>query len=72
MVQQKQGDNYLVDIQGPGNALLNVLAFENATRRNRPNLEIGALPAFVHSRDAFRCVSLSPYRPQRSVPSLVS
>lgn len=42
-VRQKQGDFYSVDIGAPFPAMLNVLAFENATRRNRPNLEIGTV-----------------------------
>lgn len=35
--------NLIVDIAGPSNALLPQLSFEGATRRNRPNLQIGDL-----------------------------
>ncbi|KAK6100138.1 exosome non-catalytic core subunit rrp40 [Batrachochytrium dendrobatidis] len=36
-------ESYRVDIGGPHPAALPVLAFEGATKRNKPNLEVGAL-----------------------------
>eukprot|EP00197_Chlamydomonas_leiostraca_P010399 CAMPEP_0202861146 /NCGR_PEP_ID=MMETSP1391-20130828/2643_1 /ASSEMBLY_ACC=CAM_ASM_000867 /TAXON_ID=1034604 /ORGANISM="Chlamydomonas leiostraca, Strain SAG 11-49" /LENGTH=153 /DNA_ID=CAMNT_0049540479 /DNA_START=229 /DNA_END=690 /DNA_ORIENTATION=+ len=35
------GENFMVDIGGPFTALLPMLSFEGATRRNRPNLKAG-------------------------------
>ncbi|KAJ3237812.1 exosome non-catalytic core subunit rrp40 [Chytriomyces hyalinus] len=43
VISAKLGENYRVDIGGPHPAMLGVLAFEGATKRNRPNLEIGSL-----------------------------
>nr|KAJ3420308.1 exosome non-catalytic core subunit rrp40 [Polyrhizophydium stewartii] len=43
VVQAKHAENFRVDIGGPHPALLPVLAFEGATKRNRPNLDVGAL-----------------------------
>ncbi|KAK9804839.1 hypothetical protein WJX72_008204 [[Myrmecia] bisecta] len=43
VVSDRQGDNFAVDINGPFPAALPVLAFEGATRRNRPNLQEGDL-----------------------------
>ncbi|KAI8927831.1 hypothetical protein BC831DRAFT_451228 [Entophlyctis helioformis] len=42
-VVSRHVDDYRVDIGGPHPASLPVLAFEGATKRNRPNLEVGAL-----------------------------
>jgi len=42
-VQSKFSEYYEVDIGGPFTALLPVLAFDGATRRNRPNLKEGDL-----------------------------
>ena len=39
-ILEKHGENYVVDIGGPFSAALPVLAFEGATRRNRPNLQV--------------------------------
>ncbi|PSC74316.1 exosome complex component rrp40 [Micractinium conductrix] len=39
----KHSENYGVDIGAPFRALLPVLAFEGATKRNRPNLQVGDL-----------------------------
>lgn len=39
-ILEKHRENYVVDIGGPFNAALPVLAFEGATRRNRPNLQV--------------------------------
>ncbi|CAI5989895.1 unnamed protein product [Closterium sp. NIES-64] len=41
IVIDKHMENLDVDIKGPGLAILPALAFEGATRRNRPNLQIG-------------------------------
>ncbi|CAI5513308.1 unnamed protein product [Closterium sp. Naga37s-1] len=41
IVLDKHMENLDVDIKGPGLAILPALAFEGATRRNRPNLQIG-------------------------------
>lgn len=43
IITQKYGENFDVDIGGPFTATLPVLAFEGATRRNRPNLQVGDL-----------------------------
>lgn len=42
-ILDRQGDNWLVDIAGPFTALLPMLSFEGATRRNKPNLRAGDL-----------------------------
>ncbi|KAL3134986.1 hypothetical protein ABBQ32_007940 [Trebouxia sp. C0010 RCD-2024] len=41
VITEKYGENFAVDIGGPFTASLPVLAFEGATRRNRPNLQVG-------------------------------
>eukprot|EP00457_Paulinella_chromatophora_P013071 gb/GEZN01013341.1/.p1 GENE.gb/GEZN01013341.1/~~gb/GEZN01013341.1/.p1 ORF type:complete len:244 (+),score=33.86 gb/GEZN01013341.1/:176-907(+) len=43
VVSEKHGDVYVLDIGAAYPARLNALAFEGATKRNRPNLNIGAL-----------------------------
>ena len=43
MVIERHSDNLVVDIGGPFHAVLNSLAFEGATRRNRPKLIEGDL-----------------------------
>ena len=40
VIEEKHGENYVVNIGAPSSALLPVLAFEGATRRNRPNLQV--------------------------------
>ena len=40
IIVEKHGENYVVDIGAPFSASLPVLAFEGATRRNRPNLQV--------------------------------
>eukprot|EP00300_Choanocystis_sp_HF-7_P009894 c16687_g1_i3.p1 GENE.c16687_g1_i3~~c16687_g1_i3.p1 ORF type:complete len:179 (+),score=34.10 c16687_g1_i3:334-870(+) len=42
-VVEKHADNYRLDIGSATTASLNTIAFEGATKRNRPNIEIGAL-----------------------------
>eukprot|EP00244_Chara_vulgaris_P013216 TRINITY_DN7395_c0_g4_i1.p1 TRINITY_DN7395_c0_g4~~TRINITY_DN7395_c0_g4_i1.p1 ORF type:complete len:239 (+),score=36.46 TRINITY_DN7395_c0_g4_i1:89-805(+) len=42
VVTERRGELYALDIFGPTTANLPTLAFENATRRNRPNLQVGA------------------------------
>ena len=42
-VLERHSENFAVDIGGPFPAVLNVLAFEGATRRNRPKLVEGDL-----------------------------
>jgi exosome complex component RRP40 len=39
----KLSEYYKVDIGGPSMAILPALSFDNATRRNRPNLQVGSL-----------------------------
>eukprot|EP00193_Tetraselmis_chui_P006782 CAMPEP_0177757774 /NCGR_PEP_ID=MMETSP0491_2-20121128/3821_1 /TAXON_ID=63592 /ORGANISM="Tetraselmis chuii, Strain PLY429" /LENGTH=242 /DNA_ID=CAMNT_0019273445 /DNA_START=143 /DNA_END=871 /DNA_ORIENTATION=+ len=41
VITDKFGENFTVDLGGPFNALLPMLSFEGATRRNRPNLQAG-------------------------------
>jgi exosome complex component RRP40 len=43
VVRDKQGEQYRVDIGASHTALLPFLAFEGATKRNRPNLQVGTL-----------------------------
>ncbi|KAF5385653.1 hypothetical protein D9757_005565 [Collybiopsis confluens] len=43
VVVQKQGEGFRVDIGSAHSANLDGLAFEGATKRNRPNLKIGSL-----------------------------
>ncbi|EFN53535.1 hypothetical protein CHLNCDRAFT_59733 [Chlorella variabilis] len=42
-ITDRHSENYGVDIGGPFRALLPVLAFEGATKRNRPHLQVGDL-----------------------------
>ena len=42
-VLERHSENFVVDIGGPFPAVLDVLAFEGATRRNRPKLAEGDL-----------------------------
>eukprot|EP00927_Polykrikos_kofoidii_P072784 TRINITY_DN68879_c0_g1_i1.p1 TRINITY_DN68879_c0_g1~~TRINITY_DN68879_c0_g1_i1.p1 ORF type:complete len:231 (+),score=34.80 TRINITY_DN68879_c0_g1_i1:200-892(+) len=43
IITHRTADAYKVDIRAPSPAYLPSLAFNSATRRNRPNLEVGAL-----------------------------
>ncbi|GLI65446.1 hypothetical protein VaNZ11_008824 [Volvox africanus] len=43
VIVDKHSENFTVDIGGPFNAVLPLLSFEGATRRNRPNLHPGDL-----------------------------
>lgn len=43
VVVDRVGENFIVDIGAPFNAVLPQLSFEGATRRNRPNLRAGDL-----------------------------
>lgn len=43
LVSDKQSEEYRIDLGGASTASLPVLAFDGATRKNRPNLQIGAL-----------------------------
>ena len=49
-VIERRSDDFVVDIGGPFAAVLNTLAFEGATRRNRPKLVEGDL---VYARVVF-------------------
>ena len=49
IITEKYGENFAVDVGGPFTASLPVLAFEGATRRNRPNLQVW-LPYFCTCR----------------------
>ena len=50
IVIERRADDFVVDIGGPFAAVLNTLAFEGATRRNRPKLVEGDL---VYARVTF-------------------
>ena len=43
IIKSKNNDFYTLDINAPLEASLNLLDFEGASKRNRPNLEPGAL-----------------------------
>ena len=43
IIISKHSENYRVDIGGPLLASTDLLAFENASKRNRPNLAVGAV-----------------------------
>ncbi|KAF9533059.1 exosome complex exonuclease RRP40 [Crepidotus variabilis] len=43
VVIQRQGEGFRVDIGGAHSAYLDALAFEGATKRNKPNLKVGSL-----------------------------
>lgn len=43
VVGKNGAEGFRVDIGGPHNANLDALAFEGATKRNRPNLKVGSL-----------------------------
>ncbi|RDD40230.1 Exosome complex component RRP40 [Trichoplax sp. H2] len=43
IVTNKSGDNFSVDVGASSQAMLSYLRFEGATKRNRPNVEIGDL-----------------------------
>lgn len=43
VITERYGDSWNVDIRGPFTAILEALAFEGVTRRNRPNLQPGDL-----------------------------
>ncbi|KAG5178668.1 hypothetical protein JKP88DRAFT_329403 [Tribonema minus] len=43
IIEDRSGDYYRVNIFGPSAALLPLLAFDGATRRNKPNLKPGAI-----------------------------
>ena len=65
IIAEKYGENFAVDIGGPFTASLPVLAFEGATRRNRPNLQVFVPtgPVYFHvpvcqKPSSFRLVSL--------------
>jgi len=58
IITQKYGESFDVDIGGPFTATLPVLAFEGATRRNRPNLQVceqHKLGMPSHKRRTFVC-----------------
>ena len=43
VVEKSFGLNYVLDINAGASAILPALAFSGATKRNRPNLGIGAM-----------------------------
>ncbi len=43
IVESKHVEEYKLNVGGPSAAILPVLAFDGATKRNRPHLEVGAL-----------------------------
>eukprot|EP00297_Palpitomonas_bilix_P025578 CAMPEP_0113906050 /NCGR_PEP_ID=MMETSP0780_2-20120614/24470_1 /TAXON_ID=652834 /ORGANISM="Palpitomonas bilix" /LENGTH=202 /DNA_ID=CAMNT_0000900483 /DNA_START=180 /DNA_END=785 /DNA_ORIENTATION=- /assembly_acc=CAM_ASM_000599 len=57
VVVERHGESYKVDIGAPSKAVLPHLAFEGATKRNRPNLEVGSL---VYARIACADRDLDP------------
>lgn len=40
VITSRMGDNFEVDINAPSRAILPMLSFEGATRRNRPNAKV--------------------------------
>ena len=51
VVGKSGAEGFRVDIGGPHNANLDALAFEGATKRNRPNLKVGQFrPLFYFCR----------------------
>jgi hypothetical protein len=46
IVGKNGAEGFRVDIGGPHNANLDALAFEGATKRNRPNLKVVSIPYF--------------------------
>ena len=56
-VAEVRGEEFLVDIGGPYPASLPALAFEGATRRNKPNLKVADA---VHARVEFANRDLDP------------
>ncbi|KAJ3307182.1 Exosome component 3 [Kappamyces sp. JEL0829] len=65
VVAGKMGDGWKIDIRGPQAAYLDSLAFEGATKRNKPSLAIGSLVygrITIANRDMdpeMECVGLS-------------
>lgn len=53
LILNRMGESFTVDINGPCHATLPLLAFEGATRRNRPNLKAGDL-VFARLAEAHR------------------
>ncbi|CEM21263.1 unnamed protein product [Vitrella brassicaformis CCMP3155] len=50
IIKQKTGEQYKVDIRAPFEATLDSTAFERATKRHKPNLQVGhVVYAFVQS-----------------------
>jgi exosome complex component RRP40 len=43
VIKERAGENYRVDINSPYSAVLNLIAFDGATKRNRPDLKPGSL-----------------------------
>eukprot|EP00291_Cryptomonas_curvata_P000715 CAMPEP_0172180550 /NCGR_PEP_ID=MMETSP1050-20130122/17298_1 /TAXON_ID=233186 /ORGANISM="Cryptomonas curvata, Strain CCAP979/52" /LENGTH=219 /DNA_ID=CAMNT_0012853681 /DNA_START=208 /DNA_END=865 /DNA_ORIENTATION=+ len=65
VVTDKHGEEYRLDIRSCSSGLLPVLAFEGATKRSRPRLEVGALvycrvtSALKDMEPELSCVSLT-------------
>jgi exosome complex component RRP40 len=56
-VTERHGEHYTVDVRGSRRATLPSLAFEGATKRNKPNLQVGAV---VYARVAVANRDMDP------------
>ena len=85
IITEKYGENFAVDIGGPFTASLPVLAFEGATRRNRPNLQVwlpyhayymqrccGTCPAAHHVHHSAYCCKMITCKPMKACTRPVS
>lgn len=67
VVTDRGGDNYKVNIGSPAPALLNRLAFEGATKRNKPTLKAGdviyarVITANKHMDTELSCIGNSTF-----------
>jgi exosome complex component RRP40 len=43
VIKERAGENYKVDINSPYSAIMSLMAFDGATKRNRPDLKPGSL-----------------------------
>ena len=57
VVLERQAEHYVVDIMASNTALLPMMAFEGASKRNRPNLRTGCL---VYARVALADQDMMP------------
>ena len=65
VVTQKQGDNYRVEIGSSDHAVISYLSFDGASKRNRPNINVGdtlfgeVIVANKHMEPEITCVDTS-------------